>query len=225
MRQAVNYAIDRRALAALGDLWQPVPERPADHYLPPGIPGFRDTHVYPLTPDVAKARRLAHGRGKTAVLYTCNQPPCPAQTRIVKTDLAAIGLRVRIKEYPAATMFAREAKPGAPFDLAYMGWLPDYLDPAGMLHGLLADSSVEPTLNDPAWQRRLAAAAQFSGPARYRKYGSLDLQLARYTAPLLPFGNLSNHDFFSKRIGCQTNTVYGIDVGALCLKGSRSAAQ
>src|SRR5690348_6887597 len=65
-----------------------VPERPTDHYLPPGMPGFRDTHVYPLTPDVAKARQLAQGRGKTAVLYTCSQPPCPEEARIVKSDLA-----------------------------------------------------------------------------------------------------------------------------------------
>jgi ABC-type transport system substrate-binding protein len=225
MRQAVNYAIDRRALAALGDPWQPGPERPADHYLPPGIPGFRDAHVYPLTPDVAKARQLEQGRGRTAVLYTCNGPPCPEQARIVKTDLAAIGLGVRIKTFPQATMFARERKAGEPFDLAYGGYLPDYLDPAGMLHPLLADRSIEPTLNDPIWQRRLAATAQLSGPARYLKYSNLDVQLSRYAAPLLPFGNLSDHDFFSKRIGCQTNSIYGIDLGALCLKDRSSAVQ
>ena len=79
MRQAVNYAIDRRALARLGDAFQPLPEPPTDHYLPPGMPGYRDAHVYPTTPDVAKARELAHGGGRTAVLYTCNVSPCPEQ--------------------------------------------------------------------------------------------------------------------------------------------------
>ena len=70
VRQAVNYAIDRRALAQLGDAFEPLPERPTDHYLPPGMPGYRDAHVYPTTPDVAKARELirqAHAAG---------QPPC-----------------------------------------------------------------------------------------------------------------------------------------------------
>src|SRR5213078_983641 len=52
MRQAVNYAINRPALARLGDFFLPLPERPADHYLPPGMPGFRNAHVYPITPDV-----------------------------------------------------------------------------------------------------------------------------------------------------------------------------
>ncbi|MGB8881368.1 MAG: ABC transporter substrate-binding protein, partial [Solirubrobacteraceae bacterium] len=59
MRQAVNYAINRSALAALGGGNGSTPDHPADHYLPPGLPGYRDVHVYPLTPDLAKARALA----------------------------------------------------------------------------------------------------------------------------------------------------------------------
>ena len=64
LRQAVNYAIDRTKLARLGEPCQPLPDRPADHYLPPGMPGYRDTQVYPLTPDLAKARALAHGEAE-----------------------------------------------------------------------------------------------------------------------------------------------------------------
>jgi peptide/nickel transport system substrate-binding protein len=63
MRQAVNYAIDRRALAQLGDAYEPLPEPPTDHYLPPGMPGFRDTHVYPMTPDL-RWTRLSRGMSK-----------------------------------------------------------------------------------------------------------------------------------------------------------------
>ena len=87
VRQAVNYAIDRRALARLGDSFLPVPERPTDHYLPPGMPGYRDAHVYPTTPNVAKARELireARVAGRTAVLYTCDAYPCPQQAQIVE---------------------------------------------------------------------------------------------------------------------------------------------
>ena len=96
LRQAVNYAIDRRALARLGDEYSPVPEHPTDHYLPPGIPGYSTTRIYPVTPDLAKARALAKGRATTtAVLYTCDQAPCDQQAQIIKTDLAAIGSRSR----------------------------------------------------------------------------------------------------------------------------------
>ena len=111
MRQAVNYAIDRQALAQLGDAFSPLPAQPTDHYLPPGMPGFRDAHVYPMTPDVVKARSWRSGGGRTAVLYTCDFSPCPEQAQIVKTDLAAIGLQVQIKTFPVRQDFAAEAHP------------------------------------------------------------------------------------------------------------------
>ena len=41
-------------------------------HLAPG--GFRNEHIYPLTPDVAKARRLAGPGRHTAVLYYFLQP-------------------------------------------------------------------------------------------------------------------------------------------------------
>jgi peptide/nickel transport system substrate-binding protein len=224
VRQAVNYAIDRRALARLGDFFEPLPERPTDHYLPPGMPGFRDVHVYPTTPAVARARTLvkqAHALGRTAVLYTCDAFPCPQQAQIVKTDLARIGLRVEITELPSATLFARQESPGAPFDLAWDGWLPDYFDPQAMLSEILEDSSVDPTFNNPVYRRKLARAARLTGPDRYLAYGKLDLDLARNAAPLAAFGNLTSDDFFSARIGCQTYGVYGMDLGALCLRPPR----
>ena len=218
MRQAVNYAIDRRALAQRGDRFSPLPAHPTGHYLPPGMPGFRNANVYPMTPDVAKARKLARGGNRTAVLYTCDSSPCPEQAQIVKADLAAIGLQVHIKTVPYDTYFTTLGKPGHPFDLAWDGWLPDYIDPAAMLNSLLADSSFGPTFDDPAYRRRLAAASRLSGPERYLTYGRLDLELARDAAPLAAFDNLYDDDFFSARIGCQTHGIYGMDLAALCIR-------
>ena len=222
MRQAVNYAIDRRALAQRGDGFQPLPGRPADHYLPPGMPGYRNAHIYPITPDLTKARALAHAGGTTAVLYTCDASPCPEQAQIVKNNLAKIGLQVQVKTFPSDKLFAREATPGEPFDLAWDGWIPDYLDPQAMLTSILEDSSVGPTFEDRDYQRRLAAAARLSGPERYLTYGKLDLDLARNAAPLAAFGNLTSDDFFSARIGCQTFGIYEMDLAALCIKHTRT---
>jgi ABC-type transport system substrate-binding protein len=106
MRQAVNYAIDRRTLAALGDGYQALPESPTDHYLPPGMLGFRDVRVYPLTADPAKARQLATGGGSTAVLYTCDVSPCREQAQTIKTELAAVDLQVLIKTFPLSVFRA-----------------------------------------------------------------------------------------------------------------------
>ena len=60
-----------------------------------------------------------------------------------------------------------------------------------MLNALLEDG-IEPTFNDPTYQRKLAAAARLSGPERYLTYGKLDLDLARNAAPLVAFGNRRN---------------------------------
>jgi ABC-type transport system substrate-binding protein len=183
------------------------------------MPGYRHAHVYPLTPDPVKATQLASGQGRTAVLYTCNTTPCPEQAQIVKRNLAAIGLRVEIKTLPLGTLLSSLFKPGAPFDLAWSGWATDFPDPYGMLNELLETSPViEPTLKHHTYQRKLAAAAQLSGPQRYLTYGKLDLDLARNSAPLVAFGNGSTHDFFSARIGCQTFGIYDVDLAALCIK-------
>ena len=220
LRRAVNYAINRAELARMGDYFLPLPEHATDHYLPPGIPGYRNVHAYPLTPDLAKATRLARGHAAaTVVLYTCKVSPCLEQAQIVKTDLAAIGLRVEVKALPSNTLFTKLATPGEPFDMGWNGWLPDWQDPAAMLNTLLESGTVLPTFEDPTWRAQLAAAAQLTGAQRYLTYARLDADLARNAAPLVAFGNLSSPDFFSARLGCQVfEPAYGMDLGALCIK-------
>ena len=218
----MNFAIDRRALSRLGAPgYQLLPDLPTDHYLSPGIPGFRAANVYPTRPDPARARQLvksAHAVGRAAVLYTLDIRPGPELAQIVKNDLRAIGLRVQIKTFPRTTLGLHLATPGERFDLSVAGWIGNYPDPVQVLNALLDGSSGWPSLNDPAYQRRLAATARLSGPQRYLTYGALDLDLARNAAPLAAFGNPSSHDFFSARIGCQTYGIYGMDLAALCIR-------
>ncbi len=54
-RRAVAYAIDRNALAGVNG------GAPTSQYVPPGTPGYSKASLYPLRPDLAKARRLAGG--------------------------------------------------------------------------------------------------------------------------------------------------------------------
>ena len=104
MRQAVNHAIDRRALARQSAVWSV--GRPTDQHIPPGFPGFRDARLYPLgRPDLATARRLAGGARRHGTLYTCNQPVCIARAEIVRANLAAIGIDLEIRRFSAAGMF------------------------------------------------------------------------------------------------------------------------
>jgi peptide/nickel transport system substrate-binding protein len=217
LRQAVNYAIDRRALARLGSAF-PYALRPSDQYLPPGIFGFRDVTIYPVIPNVAKARRLAGGKRRTAVFYTCNHSPCDQMAQVVKTDLATIGIDVQVKTFPIDALFTRIRRKGEPFDLSWNEWVADYPDPDNFLN-LLARGGTIPTFDDPAFERKLADAARLSGPARYLAYGTLDTDLVRNGAPWVAYGNMLSYDFFSARMGCQVyQPVYGVDIAALCIK-------
>ena len=74
MRRAVNFALDRSALAATAG--PGFFGLPTDQYLPTGLPGFRDADIYPLGgPDVARARSLAGTRG--AVTPSCTPATTP----------------------------------------------------------------------------------------------------------------------------------------------------
>jgi YVTN family beta-propeller protein len=227
LRKAVNYAIDRPALARQKQhSWLPAGE-PTDQYLPPGAPGFKDVRIYPLDgPDVATARRLAGGKRGRAVLYTCDTPPCPQQAQIVRANLRAIGVDVDVKEFPYGVLFAKATRRGEPFDIVSTGWLSDYPDPFNVLNVLLDGSRVTSPahsnwayFDDPTYNRKLTSASTLSGPERYRTYGALDADLARNAAPLVAFANYARRDFFSSRIGCQVyQPVYGFDLAALCLR-------
>ena len=227
LRKAVNYAIDRPALARQKQHpAYPVGE-PTDQYLPPGAPGFKDVRIYPLDgPDVPNAKRLAGSNRGRAVLYTCDTAPCPQQAQIVRTNLKAIGIDVQVKEFPYGVLFAKAATPGEPFDIVLSGWLSDYVDPFNFLNVLLDGSGIKSHansnwayFNDPAYNRKLRSASTLAGPHRYRTYGALDADLARNAAPLVAFANYARRDFFSARIGCQVyQPVYGFDLAALCLK-------
>jgi len=219
LRRAVNYAIDRSALAQLGNAFSSFPERPTDRYLPPGIPGFRDVHIYPFAPDLARAKRLAGEQRRSAVLYTCDRPPCDRLAQVVKTNLAAIGIDVQVKAFAFSALFERLPRKGEPFDLAFTGWIPDYPDPYAVLNVLLEGAGILPTFDDPVFKRRLAAAAQLSGPRRYLAYGKLDADLARNAAPMVAYGNTVDAGLFSARMGCQVfQPVYLTDLAALCLR-------
>ena len=224
LRKAVNYALDRRAIAT-----QSV--QPTDQYLLLGIPGFRDTHIYPLTPDLAKAKRLARGHGGRAVLYTGVESADRELAQLIKAELAPIGITVQIKALPASPIFHLAGTRGEPFDMALDSWYCAYPDPADILNYLFDGRSIRANGNtnhsyfdDPTYNRKLAAAARLNGPRRYAAYQALEADLLRNAAPAAPLFNFAESEFFSARIGCQVyQPVYQIDLAALCLKASLSS--
>ena len=141
-RRAVAYAIDRNALAGVNG------GAATSQYVPPGTPGYSKASPYLLRPDLAKARRLAGGGSRSAVLYTCSNPDCGEQARVLKANLAAIGIDVAIRSFddPYSEVF----KPGAGWDLLGLaGWGLDWPDPSAVFDVLVSDVGFRPSWSPP----------------------------------------------------------------------------
>ncbi|MGZ4224465.1 MAG: BTAD domain-containing putative transcriptional regulator [Solirubrobacteraceae bacterium] len=220
MRQAVNLAIDRSALAkTAGPDYSGLP---TDQYLPTGMPGFRDADIYPLgRPNAARARRLAGPRHRHAVMYTCNLPACLNLAAIVRSNLGAIGIDVEVKSFSIFPMFRREFTKGEPFDIGWYGYSVDYPDPSDFIDLPFTGSDAAfPGTGAERYAPRIAAASRLARQQRLHAYGQLDIDLARHAAPAVAFANLTAEDFFSATTGCQVfQPIYGMDLGALCRRG------
>jgi peptide/nickel transport system substrate-binding protein len=227
LRQAVNYAVDRRALAreagvVAGGVFV---EPPTDQYLLPHFPGYQNTRIYPLKgPDLHTARKLAkgHTRGGKAVLYTSTSLGDAARAEILKRNLQAIGLKLEVKKFPAP--LEKLATPGEPWDIGRVlyfvspdpGYLNSFFD--GRTIGQ-PESANWSSFNSPKYNRLLDRASRLTGEERYRAYGELDVLLSRDAAPMIPISGTNLFTFVSPRVGCVVlNGFADLALTAVCLK-------
>jgi peptide/nickel transport system substrate-binding protein len=219
LRQAVNFALDRAALEGgegRGQL--------TDQYLPSSLPGFKDARIYPLRrPNLARARALARGntRSGKAVLYTLDVPAALVSARVVRRNLAQIGIDVQIKALPPGAFFSRAFLPKEPVDIVFTPWTPDYIDPFAYLN-FFFDSrfigfSNNARLKSASYDRLLRRAAGLQGVARARAYGALDVQIARDAAPIAATAFLNEPTLVSDRVGCIVLRPE-LDLTAVCLE-------
>ncbi len=222
LRQAVNFAVDRKALTReLG----PLAGTPTDKYLSPSQAGYRDERLYPLKgADLRRARALAkgHTRSGKAILYTTVRPEDVAQAQVLRQNLAAIGLEVEITQFPRPLLFEKLADGGNGFDIGRVAWVhsPDPSWFAGIFDGRTigqAGSQNWSYFDSRTYNRLFAEASRLTGNERYRAYGKLDLQLSREAAPAIPIANLNAIAFVSARVGCVVMNP-NLDLTAVCLK-------
>jgi ABC-type transport system substrate-binding protein len=225
LRRAVNYALNRPILARLFGERGAVP---ADEYLPPGFPGYRAEHLYPVDgPNLETARKLARGhlRDGHAVFLSCGSEACKERALVVKDSLERIGLHVRIAANPGLGQFTLAAVKGTKFDIADVITRPDYGDPYALVDKLLDGRVIRAVGNtnisyfsDPQFDRAIDAAQRLSGVARDRAYGRLGIAVARTQAPLAAYAVLNARVFVSTRVGCiRYQPVYGLDLSSICL--------
>jgi peptide/nickel transport system substrate-binding protein len=219
LRRAVNFAIDRSALEGGGGRGQLT-----DQYLPAAMPGFEDAPIYPLRrADLRRARALARGsaRDGKAVLYTLEFPQTLVYARIVRRNLAKIGLDVQVKGLPQGAFFSRAFARGEPVDIVFTPWTPDYIDPFSYLNlffeSRFIGGSNNARFDSPVYDRLLRRAAGLEGAARARAYGLLDVRLARDAAPMVATTFLTEPTLVSERVGCIVLRPE-LDLTAVCLK-------
>ena len=219
MRRAVNYAIDRRALARTRSPEARRAGRPTSTYRRAG-PGSATRRIYPLGgPDLATARRLAGGGRRRGVLYTCNDPDASSGPRSCARTSRRSGSSSRSGASASARCSRGWRTPDEPFDLSFFGWIGDAPRPVGVHRRHVR------LLHEHAVPRSHAAGAADArreparGAARIEAYAALDRDIAAQAAPFAPIVSGARTDFFSARIGCQVeHPLYGIDLAALCVR-------
>jgi ABC-type oligopeptide transport system substrate-binding subunit len=224
LKKAVNNAIDRIAMINQRGAYAGVIN---DQYMPPSMRGFQNAAIYPSRPNVARARSLAQGntRGGKGVFYCANSGAAPPTCQIVQDNLKAIGVDMEIKLFPRAVQFTKTGVRGEPFDLSLEGWHMDYFDPYDFIF-LLDGSTIRPAnnvnfsyFNSPAYNRKIAAAASLVGQARYRAFGTLDIDMAKNAAPLASYITDNTRILVSKSTGCFAyHPVYELDIPSICKK-------
>jgi DNA-binding SARP family transcriptional activator/ABC-type transport system substrate-binding protein len=211
MRRAVQYAIDRTALAKTDGL-------PATRLYSPMSPGYDATPLYPLRPDIRTARRLTGGRKAHAVLLAFDptlDPVSAAFVRAVRDQLAAVGISVSV-----LPMTNRDfANGGAGFlakaarsDLGWAGINGHTADPVDYL---------QPLYLPPKERNELERIATLASPERERAAVSLTNRIERKSLYAV-FSYSGVPELVSRRLSCVVHQpeYAGVDLSALCLKGS-----
>lgn len=231
VRQAVNYALDERALVRVfGGLL-----KPGCNFLPPGLAGYEK--IEPCTygdpnqpPDLARARTLvkqAGAEGEQVTVYGTSEPEARGATEYFADVLDQIGMkgspRIISGDYFGAVGNRRtRAQAG------FANYFQDF-PRATSFFSLVDGASIAPTnstnfgnVDDPQINATLARADRNpSAEAVAEDYAAIDRRLLE-EAHLVPYGNRKLSVFFSERIDFGDCTawhpVYNLDYTSLCLK-------
>jgi peptide/nickel transport system substrate-binding protein/oligopeptide transport system substrate-binding protein len=154
IRQAFNYAVDRKALCDLSVLEGRAV--PAKGILPPGLKGYNtDLKGYSYDPEKAK-RLLAEagypeGKGLPVIPYHFNsQPPNPTIAENIQEMLRKVGIRTELKQMDWGAFLPFEEAGNATFCRA--AWVMDYPEPENFLYVLLHSKQVGPPGNVSRYQ-------------------------------------------------------------------------
>jgi len=232
VRQAVNYALDERALVRVfaGLL------APGCNFLPPGLAGYEP--IRPCTygdpgapPDLQRARRLvkqAGAVGAKVTVYGIDEPEPKGATEYFADMLSQIGLDARPRIISGEVYFGTVGNRRTGAQAGFANFFEDF-PRATNFFSLVDGASIADTNNpnfgnidDPQINATLARADHSpSAEAVAGDYAAVDRRLLG-EADLAPYGNRKLSVFVSDRVdfhNCVSwHPVYDLDYTRLCLK-------
>jgi ABC-type oligopeptide transport system substrate-binding subunit len=227
LRRALNWVVNRRALAAQAG---PYARTPWTHLLPPTFPGSvtaRKLQPYRGAPNVRKARRLAAGhlrKGPINIGYRSSIPSAAARARLVRAYLLMLGVasrRIKLKAYNGADLYDVMGKRYGDVDIGVgLGWCADYS--AGSFSFLDLAFAPWSGIDSPRYRAKLSAAKRLNGSAKDRALGQLDVEVTSALAPQVVLGVYNNRYFFASRVDPRSlvyqNVYTDWSIPALALK-------
>lgn len=135
VRQAMNYAINKQRLARI----QVATVLPGKTVYPPNMLGYDPSlKGYPYNPDMARQllRQAGYPNG-FAVDFAANQGSLQAAS--IAADMAAVGIKARVREYTADTIFSLQSK--GSLQLSEWNYAVGVPDPSDIVGGMYVSNA------------------------------------------------------------------------------------
>ena len=240
-RQALNYAVDRKALGQLPLGGNSAGGRPTCQLLPPDFPGYIPYCPYTqdptasgqwLAPDLLKARALVRESGTQGRSVTFVEPSFtpPGSGEELISALRAIGYRPRLVDLSPSAFLHISFRTLRRFQAGFQGWSGDYVEPAQVIPELVqCSTTANPALTngnwgqfcDPSLDARIARALndETANPAlATQEWAAIDHQIVNEAIDV-PLTNQLNPTFLAQRVGdYQYNPQWGVLIDQLWVR-------
>jgi peptide/nickel transport system substrate-binding protein len=217
VRQAVNYAIDSKALERIyaGQI------KGTQQILPPGMPGYEQFELYPY--DLEKAKEMikeANPSDMDITVWTDTESPNNEAGEYLNEVLKELGFNTTLKILNADNYFTVIGNLSTPdLDAGWSDWFQDYPHPNDFFQPLLAGESIQSTNNNnfaqfdnPAVNKQIKElGAEQLGPDQEKAYAELDKEVME-EAPWAPYGTRTLSTFVSDAIDLESvifNPTFG----------------
>jgi peptide/nickel transport system substrate-binding protein len=217
VRQAVNYAIDAKALERIyaGQI------AATQQILPPGMPGYEKFELYPHSLDKAEElMKEANPSDKDITVWTDTESPNNEAGEYFNEVLKELGFNTTLKLINADNYFTVIGNLSTPdLDAGWSDWFQDYPHPNDFFQPLLAGESIQSTNNNnfaqydnPALNKPLVELAEEQLSSEQEEgYAKLDKETME-EAPWAPYGTRTLSTFVSDEVDLESvifNPTFG----------------